>query len=405
MRFIIPSIGVLSILFFGSCEVKHEDTITAFDVSCEIVANRAKPIALHYPMEQGAINRFWHEFEQIAKDRKVKIYREDTFPTTPLFPKQVTKGKSVIVIYTGDRLTQYMQLREAIMASDTTDVEQQLALGRRFGRLLGYSPQGVNQLLSENSHYQNLEIFEVKNQITHLYYEDLDEALTFYDSLLGLPKADSTTFKIGNDALIKLHSTSDDHPAGEPKSTAIALLTDQLPEWYAYVQEKEVPIKYTYKPREGGPHDGFVAIDPGGYLLEFEQFKQHPENELFMAVLADAPKIETKINGLNFYGSITWTYHKDMLKVQQFYDEVLGYQLVADQGWTKIYQTSPSGFIGLVDECRGMEDYADNKAVELAWTLEDFELFNTYAKQYWGDSKYDSGRFVGPEKYRYHAGK
>lgn len=401
MRNLILSLVILLPWLLSACEVQHEGNVTAFDVSCEIVANQAKPIALHYPMEPGALNRFWNEFEQIAQVRDVKIYREDSFPITPLFPSNLTKGKSVIVIYTGKRLEQYLQLKEAIFAADSTDIENQMALARRFGRLLGYDPQGVNRLLGENSFYQNLAMHGISDQITHLYYDKLNEALHFYDSLLGLPRVDSTTFQIGKNAYIKLNPINESHPTNEPKSTAIALLTDQLPEWYAYVQEKEVPIKYTYKPREGGPHDGFVAIDPGGYLLEFEQFKQHPENELFMAVLADAPQIETKINGLNFYGSITWTYHKDMLKMQQFYEEVLGYQLVADQGWTKIYQTSPTGFIGLVDECRGMEDYADTKAVELEWVIDEWEMFNTYAKQYWKQHNYDSGRFIGPEKYGY----
>ena len=162
---------------------------------------------------------------------------------------------------------------------------------------------------------------------------------------------------------------SDEYPAGLPKSTAIALLTDNLPGWYAHVQEQDIPIKYTYKPREGGPHDGFVAIDPEGYLLEFEQFKQHPENELFMAALENTVRIATSIDHLSFNASITWTYHQDLLAQESYYNEVLGFKMVANQGWTKIYQTSNSSFIGLVDERRGMEDYADKKAVKIEWSV------------------------------------
>ena len=80
-----------------------------------------------------------------------------------------------------------------------------------------------------------------------------------------------------------------------------------------------------------------------------------------------------------------------------------GYQLVADQGWTKIYQTSSSGFIGLVDERRGMENYADTKAVELEWKIEDGSNFNTYAEQFWQQYNYKNYTFTGPEKYAYHA--
>lgn len=213
----------------------------------------------------------------------------------------------------------------------------------------------------DNSEVEVYSAYQVEEQITHLYYQNVERAKAFYAEKLGLQARGDNQFFIGSSALIQINPVSDAHPAGQPKSTAIALLTDQLPEWYAHVQEQGIEIKYTYKPKEGGPHDGFVAIDPEGYLLEFEQFKQHPENELFMAALAQTPKMETKIDGLNFYASITWTYHQDLLAMENFYNEVFGYQMVADQGWTKIYQTSADGFIGLVDERRGMENYADEK--------------------------------------------
>jgi hypothetical protein len=119
-----------------------------------------------------------------------------------------------------------------------------------------------------------------------------------------------------------------------------------------------------------------------------------------MAVLAKAQPLKTRVDDLAFYGSITWTYHKDVLKMQVFYEEVLGFRMVADQGWTKIYQTSPSGFIGLVDERRGMEDYADDKAVEIEWVIADPGAFDDYARRNW--TGYSDRAFSGPEKYLYH---
>ncbi|HAA18224.1 MAG TPA: glyoxalase, partial [Cytophagales bacterium] len=125
-----------------------------------------------------------------------------------------------------------------------------------------------------------------------------------------------------------------------------------------------------------GPHDGFVAIDPEGYLLEFEEFKQHKENEKFVPQLKQNPTVLPQHatsqvpDGLGFHSMITWLYYQDVLGMQNFYEETLGFELVADQGWTKIYQVSPTAFIGLVDERRGMNDYADEKAVEVAFLLE-----------------------------------
>jgi catechol 2,3-dioxygenase-like lactoylglutathione lyase family enzyme len=388
-------------LLLSSCAPeKDQDVLSAFDVYCEMVANDAKPMALHYPMEGEAVDGLWNEFVAASKKYKVKLYREDDFPNSMLFPSEQTNGKSVILIYQGDRLKQYEQWKNDI--SKTSNKEEQEALARRFGRLLGYSPQGINELLSANTSYRSLTSFEVRQQVTHLYYSDLEVARLFYKKTLGLPMSDISKFQISADAFIQLHAQDESHPEGQPKSTAIALLTDQLPEWYAYAQDHNIQIKYTYKPKEGGPHDGFVAIDPGGYLLEFEQFKQHPENELFIAALDQVERVNTAQDNLQFYGSITWTYHKDMLKMERFYEDVLGYQKVADQGWTKIYQTSSAGFIGLVDERRGMENYADTKAMELEWKVSDQKSFDAYANQYWKEYLYTQGSMTGPEKYNYH---
>ena len=385
-----------------ACTTQQDPALTAFDVYCEMVANDAKPMALQYPMEGADVDNVWDDMKRIAEKHQVQLYREDNFPVSQLFPAAATAGKSVVLIYRGKRLTQYQQWKADVQAD--TDNNQQEALARRFGRLLGYSPKGINELLSKNSAYRNLASFGVQQQWTHLYYENVAEATVFYEKTLGLNKVDAATFQISEDTFIELHPHNEAHPKGQTKSTAIALLTDQLPAWYAYCQEQNIPIKYTYKPKEGGPHDGFVAIDPGGYLLEFEQFKQHPENELFMAALSITKPIITTIKDLTFYGSITWTYHNDLLLIQQFYEETLGYQLVADQGWTKIYQTSPTGFIGLVDERRGMEDYADTKGVELEWRLADAVGFATYASEYWQDYQYNNFSFMGPEQYIYRLG-
>ena len=393
------------LLLLTACTNQQDPAIIAFDVYCEMVANDAKPIALQYPMKAEAVDKWWTDMESVAQKHQVQLYREEDFPVSLLFPAQATEGKTVVLIYKGKRLTQYQQWKTDAQAYKGNDRQKLEALARRFGRLLGYSPQGINELLSKNSAYRNLASFGVKQQLTHLYYEEVNEATEFYEKTLGFTKIGGTKFQISQDAFIELHPYNDAHPKGQTKSTAIALLTDQLPEWYAYIQEQQIPIKYTYKPKEGGPHDGFVAIDPGGYLLEFEQFKQHPENELFMAALAPTKQVTTAIKNLSFYGSITWTYHKDLLLLQQFYEETLGYQLVADQGWTKIYQTSPTGFIGLVDERRGMEDYADTKAVEIEWILSDAATFSTYAKEYWTNYPYEQHSFVGPEGYIYRIGE
>jgi len=365
-----------------------------------MVSNEAKPIALHHPMEPSDLDEQWSTLQKIAANYKVEIYREDQFPQNLLFPDSLTTNKSVVIIYKGDRLTQYLQWKADAKESDSENQISLFRLARRLGRLLGYTPQGINSLLSQNTTYRNLAMAGISSQTTHFYYNDLPRAVNFYRDLLSLQQVDSTLFRIGKDSFLRLHEVNEQHPEGQPKSTAIALLTDQLPQWYEAVKQLGIEIRYTYKPKEGGPHDGFVALDPEGYLLEFETFKQHPENELLMAVLGDSEKIPVS-NGLSFMGSITWTYHKDVLQMQNFYEEVLGFCLVADQGWTKIYQTSDSGFVGLVDERRGMQDYAAEKAIELEWGINEFDAIDNYATKNFGRFIYSNGSFTGPEKYRY----
>jgi len=382
------------LLTLFSCQKNDHNKFASFEVFCEMVANDAKPIALSHPMTSAELQETWDDYQEIAQRYDVSLFREKDFPVTLLFPSSATDGKEVVVIYRGSRLIQFKQFKE-----DLPDLEPEAA-ARRFGRLLGYTSQGINRLLMGNIDFRTLESFGVRHQVTHLYYQDLKAGHRFYGETLGLPLDENLGYKIGESASIKLHPYEDSHPQGQSKSTAIALLTDQLPEWYKYLQEQKTPIKYTYKRRDGGPHDGFVAIDPEGYLLEFEQFKQHPENELFMATLENAVRVPSKVDSLNFYGSITWTYHNDLLEMQQFYEEVLGFSMVADQGWTKIYQTSSAGYIGLVDERRGMMDYADEKAVEIEWRLDSAQQSKAYFSQS-TDWDTDLRGLRGPEYYFY----
>ena len=392
-------IGILVLL--AACQPQKKESLAVFEVFCEMVANDAKPIALNHPMDPVAVDSHWEDFEKAASQWGVELYREKDFPASALFPEPVTSGQHVVIIHKGTRLRQYLQWKKDQLAAAPQDKELQENLARRLGRLLGYGHEGINGLLAKNSGYRSLASFGVRKQITHLYYEKPEEAIAFYEGILGLYKEGGNRFLIGADAGIEIHPFDADHPAGQPKSTAIALLTDKLPQWYAHVQANNIPVKYPYDPKEGGPHDGFVALDPGGYLLEFEEFKQHPENEPLMAVLEGAPRVKTTFQDLYFFGSITWTYHKDLLGMQRFYEETLGYPLVADQGWTKIYRTSPAGFIGLVDERRGMQDYADKKAVELEWQLRDLEGLTGYATDSWSTYNEDTQCLAGPEGYLY----
>jgi len=167
-------------------------------------------------------------------------------------------------------------------------------------------------------------------------------------------------------------------------------------------------MKYEYQLKEGSAHDGFVVVDPEGYLLEFEQFNQHPENERFIPILKQNEQNtiqsaqQNKLpGGLTIHSTITWLYYKDILAMQIFYQNVFGLEMVADQGWTKIFKVSDTGFLAIVDEKRGMHSYTEKKAVNVGFIIDDLEGWYEYARDNKLFDLFEDELGVGPEtRYR-----
>jgi hypothetical protein len=207
-RFLWIITGIL--IFNTSCEDEKTGKLAGFEVFCEMVSSGAKPIALSHPMDLAAADAIWDDFEAIAQRYKVALYREDDFPKTALFPPSLTEGKTVILMYTGNRLTQYEQLKSDIRLKPTNDRGASEALARRLGRLLGYDTKGINGLLSKTIGHRTLASFGVLSQTTHLYYEDLEKAQRILrQHTLGLQRVDSLRFQISQDAFIELHPLSE----------------------------------------------------------------------------------------------------------------------------------------------------------------------------------------------------
>lgn len=223
------------------------------------------------------------------------------------------------------------------------------------------------------------EQFGITANNAFFYYDDLERATAFYTETLGIKLAADYGFaKILHIAptsyLVLVDGTKGMHTTDEPKSVAMALITDQLDEWFAYLDARDVEMKYGYEPIEGRPHHGFVILDPEGYYLEFERFNEHPENASLMPMLEQAETMAVEPNpqlgapaGLGFKATVLWLYYQDMQGIQRFYEDKFGLTLTVDQGWTKTYRTSPTGLIGLVDETRGMHNFSPQKAVTVSF--------------------------------------
>jgi catechol 2,3-dioxygenase-like lactoylglutathione lyase family enzyme len=224
------------------------------------------------------------------------------------------------------------------------------------------------------------------------YYADVEAAWRFYTEVLGVDTvADYGFAKILHLAdtsyLILVDAAEGMHTAEEPKTVALALVTDELEGWHEYLKSEGVEMRNELSIEEGEPHDGFVAYDPEGYYLEFERFNSHPENEKLLPLLERAPSFypgeeasTRRPKELGIRATILWMYYKDMDAIQRFYGDVMGFEQVVDQGWAKIYQTSPTGFIGPVDETRGMHRFTQDKGVTASWFTEDVDGWFEYLK-------------------------
>jgi lactoylglutathione lyase len=73
--------------------------------------------------------------------------------------------------------------------------------------------------------------------------------------------------------------------------------------------------------------------------------------------------------------AITFLYYRDLPAAMRFYEEVLGLRLAIDQGWSKIYGITATGYVGLVDETRGSHRANPIKPVQLCIRVADVDAW------------------------------
>lgn len=383
-------IAIIFLFCFVSCTrrefLKESGQVETF---AEMVKSGVKPIALSPPLSPSEMDLFFAEATRIAEQYEIELYREADLIETDLFSDSLINNKEVLILYRGNSLLSYQNLKSEIDAAKSAGTytgDQRMEFSRRFGRLLGYPVERINELLAENSDFRDLQDFGIKGVELHWFYKDLDAARDFYTKKLGLKiQSDSDSVVVleivGDSKLVLRDLSKSTYTPSTPKSVALAFLTEDLQGWYDHLLAENVTIKYPLKVKPGGPHDGFVAVDPEGYLLEFETFFQHPENEILIPELSQLnAQSSTLSENLRIQASVTWLYYKDMLPAQQFVEENLGLTLSADQGWAKIYRLSTNSYLGLVDGLRGMNTFSPEKLMEITIDLENPGPWENYLK-------------------------
>ena len=75
---------------------------------------------------------------------------------------------------------------------------------------------------------------------------------------------------------------------------------------------------------------------------------------------------------------ITFLYYVDLPRAMAFYENVMGLKLVIDQGWSKIYEVTSSGYIGLVDQARGSHRAHPVKPVQICMRVAGVDAWHRY---------------------------
>lgn len=219
------------------------------------------------------------------------------------------------------------------------------------------------------------------------YYRDVEAAWAFYTRILGLETvADYGFAKILRVApasyLTLVDAARGMHSADEPKSVTLALVTDDPEGWWAYLTEAGVPMRAELGEVDPArPHNGFVAMDPEGYLLEFERFNPHAENVALMPVLEGIEALgpaavdTERPPGLGIRATVLWLYYQDIDAALDWYEDVLGTELMVDQGWAKVVPASATGFLGFVDGSRGLHQATEQKGVTVSFFTDDVDAW------------------------------
>lgn len=131
----------------------------------------------------------------------------------------------------------------------------------------------------------------VQANITWLYYKDLAGAMRFYEQVIGLTltvdQGWAKVYQVSPTSFVGLVDEAQGmHRASETKPVALAFVTDRVDEWHRWLASRGVRLRGEARDSARLPIRGFVALDPEGYTLEFETFRDDPQNAKIRAILA-----------------------------------------------------------------------------------------------------------------------
>lgn len=239
----------------------------------------------------------------------------------------------------------------------------------------------------------SFEHLTIKANHIFLYYKNLARAQKFYEDILGLTRVldfgFATIHQISPTSYVGLVDESKGmHKTTEPKTVTLSFITEEIDEWYRYLTDKNVGMHHPLKNATRHPTRGFIAYDPEGYFLEFETFLEQDQNDKLRyqlgktkAIYPKKEQLTTRPEKLGVQGNIIWLYYKDLAAAQRFYEGVMGFELLTDQGFAKVFSSSKTGFIGLVDEAQGLHRFSEEKSVTVCFFTDDLKSWFSHLRK------------------------
>jgi catechol 2,3-dioxygenase-like lactoylglutathione lyase family enzyme len=236
----------------------------------------------------------------------------------------------------------------------------------------------------------SIENLNVQANLVFLYYKDLAVAEDFYKNTLGLEMVLDYGFakllRISKTTYVGLvDETKGMHRATEPKTVTLSFVTEEIDGWYDYLKDKCVEMRGELGDATRHPTRGFVAYDPEGYYLEFERFLDHSQNTKLLKRMSQFEPVyrpegldTPRPKSLGIQANIIWLYYIDLDEAQSFYEDILGLELVTDQGFAKVYACSSTGYIGLVDEAQGLHRFSEEKSVTVSFISTQIDEWYSY---------------------------
>ncbi len=120
----------------------------------EMVSTGVKRLGLSAAMPPEEMDLLVEEAERIAAANNADIYREKDFLVTDLFDASLTDGMHVLLLYTGDTLQEYLDLKAEkrhLEGAGRYRGAERTDIARRMGRLLSYPEDTIERLLSESA--------------------------------------------------------------------------------------------------------------------------------------------------------------------------------------------------------------------------------------------------------------